>query len=107
MTRITQTAATALAAVQEDVVQRYNKYLSVPVWDYVPEDQPRPFVTVGEAIETADNVHGRFGRRVVHTLHVWTKGRGGFAEALQIAAELTMLFDHRENDIELEGHRLW
>ena len=103
----TPVATSALLAVQAAVVARCEEYLAVPVWDYIPEAQPHPFVTVGEATETADNVHGRFGRRVVHTLHVWTKGRGGFAEALQIAAELTTLFDHRENDIELEGHRLW
>ena len=103
----TPVAVSALLAVQAAVVARCEEYLAVPVWDYIPEDQPHPFVTVGEATETADNVHGRFGRRVVHTLHVWTKGRGGFAEALQIASELTELFDHRENDITLVGHRLW
>lgn len=106
--QVTPVATSALEPVQAAIVTRADDGLSVPLWDFVPEDEPYPYVTVGEASETPDNVHGRFGRRVRTTLHVWDKGRHGFGPAMRIAAELTQLFDHRENDVDslVDGHRL-
>ncbi|WP_017602208.1 DUF3168 domain-containing protein [Nocardiopsis lucentensis] len=104
----TPVATSALEPVQAATVARCNALLGTPLWDYVPEDQEYPYVTVGEATETPHNVHGRFGRRVRQTLHVWDKGRHGFGPAMQIVAELTQLFDHRETDVDplINGHRI-
>lgn len=105
---ITPVADSALVAVQAATVAWCVQHLSVPVWDYVPETQTYPFVVVGEATEFPHNVHGRFGRRIHQTVHVWTKGRQGFAPGLAIVAELQRLFDHRENDVGplVDGHRV-
>ena len=103
---VTPTATSALLAVQIAVVAHCRQHLSVPVFDYVPEEQPYPYVTVGEAVETPDNVHGRFGRRVAIVAHVWTKSREGFGPALAIAGELQQLFDRRHADVPIVGHRL-
>ncbi|QBI56799.1 DUF3168 domain-containing protein [Streptomonospora litoralis] len=102
----TPVAESALGPLQVAIVARCEEHLDVAVWDYVPEDQPHPYVTVGEAFESPDNVHGRFGRRVRQTLHVWTRGRGGFAEANRITGDLVRLFDHQERHLVVAGHRV-
>ncbi|MFD6421707.1 DUF3168 domain-containing protein [Streptomyces sp. NPDC060198] len=64
------------------------------VYDYLPETADYPFVVIGEAIETPDNSHDRYGRQTVITLHVWTQARG-HTEGLTVAARVTALLDHR------------
>jgi hypothetical protein len=64
------------------------------VFDYVPEDVAYPYVVIGEATETPDNSHDRFGRQTVITLHVWSQYRG-HAQGLAIAAKVTALLDHQ------------
>ena len=102
---VTPTADTALLAVQKAVVAHCRQHLSVPVFDYVPEDAPYPYVRVGEAVETPENVHGRFGRRIAFVAHVWTKGREGFGPALAIAGELQQLFDRQQASVPIDGNR--
>ncbi|MDX2623853.1 DUF3168 domain-containing protein [Streptomyces sp. WI03-5b] len=70
------------------------------VYDYLPEDVPYPFVVIGEAIETPDNAHDRYGRQTVVTLHVWTQARG-HTPGLTIAKRVTQLLDHQP--LTLEG----
>ncbi|MCX4686763.1 DUF3168 domain-containing protein [Kitasatospora purpeofusca] len=64
------------------------------VHDYVPEGTAYPYVVIGEALETPDNAHGRFGRQTVLTLHVWSQYRG-YGEALAIGARVMTLLDHQ------------
>ncbi len=71
------------------------------VLDDVVESQAHPYVVLGEAIETPDNAHNRFGRQVVATLHVWSRFRG-FSQALAIAGRLVELLDHQP--MTLTGH---
>jgi hypothetical protein len=59
-----------------------------------PEDVLYPYVVIGEAIETPDNSHDRFGRQTVHTLHVWDQ-YSGFKSVLQIGARVNALLDHQ------------
>ncbi|WP_228995326.1 DUF3168 domain-containing protein [Streptomyces sp. DH8] len=70
------------------------KALAPSVYDYLPEDVPYPFIVVGEATETADNSHDRFGRQTVVTLHVWSQYRG-YAQVLRIGARINALLDHQ------------
>lgn len=103
----TPVAASAVLAVQEAFVAYCAEHLpDVPVWDYVPETQTYPYITVGEAVETPDNVHARFGRRIALVVHVWAKGREGFAPALNIVSRLQAAFDQAEHTIPIAGHRL-
>lgn len=71
------------------------------VVDYVEEAQPYPYVVIGEAIETPDNAHDRYGNETVITLHVWSQYRG-FSQALTIAARLIQVLDHRP--LTIAGH---
>lgn len=64
------------------------------VHDYVPEAAAYPYIVVGEAIETPDNAHDRFGRQTVHTLHVWDQYQG-FKRVLEIGARVNALLDHQ------------
>ncbi|CAM5626641.1 hypothetical protein SMICM304S_06791 [Streptomyces microflavus] len=66
------------------------------VYDYLPEDVDYPFVVIGEAIETPDNSHDRFGRQTVITLHTWDEYRGYF-RVQRIGARLVALLDHRRH----------
>lgn len=72
------------------------------VYDDIPEGVARPYVTVGESIETPDNDHGGFGRQTVMTLHVWSEYRG-FAEVNSITYRLQELLD--EQPLAVTGHR--
>lgn len=104
-TKLGYDARTALLAVQRAFYSRLSKDLDVSVYDWVPEDAPYPYVVIGEATELADNTHDSFGRTLTLTLHVWTKGHGGFGPALEIVDNIQRSLDHRL-DMELEGFRL-
>lgn len=105
-TKLGYPARSALLPVQAAIYARLDSGLSVPIYDYVDENAPYPYVTVGEATEVDDNTHDTFGREVTHTLHVWSKGRQGFAEVLSIADEITRLLDHDQNELVVAGHRV-
>lgn len=64
------------------------------VYDEVPEGAPKPYLSIGDAVETPDNELAAFGSRVAHSVHVWS-GYAGFAEALRIAGHLVRLLDHQ------------
>ncbi|MCZ7414316.1 DUF3168 domain-containing protein [Streptomyces sp. WMMC897] len=76
--------------------------LITAVVDYPPEDQPYPFLQLGDAVETPDNAHDRHGSQTVVTLHVWSQYRG-YAQALGIAGRLVELLDHQP--LTITGHR--
>lgn len=104
---VTPTAADATGPVQDAFVARCESAgITVPVWDFVPEDQPYPYITVGEATATPDNTHGRFGRRVALVVHVWVKTREGFDPANRIVDQLVRAFDRQQDHITVNGHRL-
>ncbi|MCZ4605376.1 DUF3168 domain-containing protein [Streptomyces sp. Lzd4kr] len=72
------------------------------VFDWVKDDQPYPYIAIGEAVETPDNTHDSHGSNTVITLHVWSKYRG-YAQALTIAARVRALLEHRP--LTVAGHR--
>lgn len=72
------------------------------VYDYVPEDAERPYVTLGEAVSTPDNDLGGFGAETVLTIHVWTDARG-MAAGQAIADRIVQLLDHQP--LVIDGHR--
>lgn len=95
-------ATTPLLAIQEAMYAQMTEDevlmdLLTGVFDEVPEGQAKPYVVIGEALETPRNTHDGFGRESVVTLHIWSVHRG-FAEALGIEAQLVALFDHQPLD---------
>lgn len=72
------------------------------VYDEVPESAARPYVTIGDAVETPANDVAAFGSRVVETLHVWSDYLG-FAQALTVADHLIRLLDHQALEVPGRG----
>ncbi|OII64590.1 hypothetical protein BJP40_19820 [Streptomyces sp. CC53] len=72
------------------------------VLDWVPEDQPYPYIHLGDTVETPDNSHDSHGSTSVITLHVWSQYRG-YSQALRIADRLRALLEHRP--LTIAGHR--
>lgn len=105
MTKLGYDARTALRAVQRAFYARLTEALDVPVYDFVTEDTPYPYVVIGEATEVDDNTHDSFGRTLTQTLHVWTRGHGGFDPALEIVDQIQQALDHKL-DLDIVGHRL-
>lgn len=70
-----------------------------------PENAPRPYVLIGESIETPDDAHGMFGRQTVMTIHVWSD-YAGFSEANAIAYQIQALLDQQPLDIAGARHVL-
>lgn len=86
--------ADVLLPVQRALFARLTDELTCGVHDLVPEGATYPYVVIGEATDTPDNSHDRYGHDSTVTLHVWSTYHGT-AEALGIAGELIGLLDHQ------------
>lgn len=64
------------------------------VYDNVPEGTGHPYIVIGEAIQTPDNAHDRFGKEVVATNHVWSKQKG-YKEALEIMDRMVAVLEEQ------------
>lgn len=78
------------------------------VFDRVKETAARPYVTIGDLVAVPDNVYGRAGFQITHTLHTWTTaGSNGPGNAIA-AAHLALLDkQHEALDTLVAGHRVW
>ena len=68
------------------------------VFDFatVPESQPFPYITVGDADEKPDNAFGTRGYLTMHKLHIWDSQFGGFKKSQQILARMNFLLDQKD-----------
>lgn len=67
-----------------------------------------PYVDLGDVISMQDNAHGQFGREIVHTIHVWTRGYST-APGYAISAVVAALLDHQHrslNEVIAPPHRV-
>lgn len=53
-----------------------------------------PYVDLGDMLSMQDNAHGEFGREIVHTIHVWTRGYSTLP-GYTIAERIGALLDHQ------------
>jgi hypothetical protein len=74
--------------------------IAADVYDNVPEDVAKPWVTIGESFAIPDNWHGGFGWDILTTIHVWTKSLG-FKSALDIVNEISPILDHKRASLAL------
>lgn len=102
MPHISEISESPLLAIQTALYELLSAELSVPVFDFVPEDQPYPYVMIGECTETPDNAHDRFGSDTTHTIHIWTEFEG-WSQGLGIEAEIRRTLDHRKEALEVDG----
>lgn len=82
-----QDALLAVQIAQIDALRANSELMSIlaadGVYDNVPEGTARPYIIIGEAIETPDNAHDRYGKNIVVTNHVWSEQKG-YKESLEI-----------------------
>lgn len=75
------------SAILELPIVLYNHLTSIvteyPIFDGAPQDQPMPFIDLGESIFTEFNADGRDGFNVLITLHAWSAYLGRY-EAKQM-----------------------
>lgn len=71
------------------------------VVDHVAEATGYPYIQIGEAIDTPQGAHDRFGARTAVTWHIWSTFHG-FEEALDIRGDLLRVFDHQP--LTVAGH---
>lgn len=88
------TALLPFNELQKQMYATLNGNISANVYDNVPENVTKPWVTIGEVTSVPDNWHDGFGWDCLATVHVWTKSRG-FKSALDIASEIVALLDHK------------
>lgn len=53
-----------------------------------------PYVDLGDFLSMQDNAHDSFGREIVHTPHVWTRGYSS-APGYAVCEEVARLLDHQ------------
>lgn len=69
------------------------------VFDEVLQDQPLPYVAIGDATETRFNTFGRQGKDCTVTIHVWSEYEG-FREVLEITDIIVKLLDGYEMPVQ-------
>lgn len=74
------------------------------VFDYVPDNQTFPYITIGEATSAPYRTFSRFGEEVTVTCHIWSR-YDGFKEALDILADMNRLLADRD-DLSVTGYDL-
>lgn len=94
-----------LLPLQRAIYKTLSASLSVPVYDFVPEDVRGNYVAIGEAVERPDNVHGVYGSDIQHTFHVVVDGEG-FSAALAVVNEISQALDHQRPALAPEGHSI-
>lgn len=86
--------------IQRAIYVAFKDEIDAQVYDNVPEDKTRPWVTIGEAVGSPDNWHGGFGWDITSTFHVWTQSLG-YKPALAIAAQMIAIIDHRLDSLDI------
>jgi len=89
----------ALFAVQQSLYQMCTNdatllALATGVFDATPENQPFPYIVIGEGTEVPWNTFGRRGRQTTVTNHVWSQATTN-GEASAIIARMNVLL-HRK-----------
>ena len=86
--------------LQKQMYVALNGVISAPAFDNVPEDQSKPWVTIGDVFGIPDTWHGGYGWDVLATIDVWTKSLG-YKSALDIAQEIITILDHKRASLAL------
>ena len=75
------------------------------VFDYgaVPQNQPYPFIVLGDVTEGPDNRFGRRGYDSTQTLHIWDVSNG-FLLCQQILARMNTLLDQQILTLATQTH---
>ena len=99
-------SGSALAAIQKAVYERLSADSSLMgkvtgIFDFVPDNQEFPYVTIGEATTVPFATFSRFGEEATITLHIWSRYQG-FKEIADIMDDLNRLLGHQ--DLQVIGY---
>lgn len=97
---------TALLRLQEAIYTTLKNdttlsTLVTDVLDYVPENQPTPYIVIGHFTENAENTFTETGRDIIARIHIWSTAKGN-EEGLNILDRVVELLDH--TDIPVTGY---
>jgi len=81
--------------IQTAIFTRLNTGLTVPVFDNVPDNQPKPYVVVGDDTVIEWDTDNNAGFEATITLHVWSDYPGK-AEVKTIQGEIYDLLHRAE-----------
>ena len=90
------TALIPFNELQKQMFTALNGNISAAVYDNVPENVTKPWVTIGEATGIPDNWHGGFGWDITVTVHAG--GQSAYARA-----RYTLKAKMGDRDIDSEG----
>lgn len=62
--------------IQRAIYGQLNGVISVPVYDFVPQDTAYPYVTIGDDTAVAWDTFTETGLEATLTIHTWTRDRG-------------------------------
>jgi hypothetical protein len=101
--------SSALSPIQQAIYNRLTGDSALMtkvtgVFDYVPDNQAFPYVTLGEATSNPYRTFSRFGEEVTITCHIWSR-YDGFKEALDILNEMNRLLADKD-DLSVTGYDL-
>lgn len=65
------------------------------VFDFTPDNQAFPYVTIGEANDGVYATYDRFGQEVTETIHVWSRYLG-YAEINSIVNDIVRLLGNKD-----------
>ena len=85
-------AGSALFAVQRAIYRELTANqdlmsIITGVYDHVPENQPFPYVSIGEFTSAPFRTQTRFGEEITVTMHIWSQEEG-YREAAAILDQL-------------------
>ncbi len=85
-------AGSALFAVQKAIYRELTSNqelmaIVTGIFDQVPQDQPFPYVTIGEFTSVPFRTHSRFGEEITVTMHIWSQAEG-YMESATILDQL-------------------
>jgi hypothetical protein len=95
--------ATLIALLAAPLLGTYS------VFDFgaVPENQPFPYLTLGDADQKPDNAFGTRGYITRYRIGIWDSQFGGFQKSQQILARLNFLLDQKkQSDMPLATQKL-
>jgi len=69
-------ATDAQLALQAALVAALDGHVGAPVFDYVPQDQAYPYVTIGDSTAVDFDTKTEVGQDHTVTIHTWTRAKG-------------------------------
>ncbi len=95
-----KTVLDPMEALHRGVWSRLDAALDVPVLDFVPENTPYPYLTIGETTQVRTDTQDRYSSEMLMTMHIWTMAEG-WSQSRGILAQLRAALDNQPETVSL------